>query len=94
LVPNFLFVHGVLSRGKVKNLQQILIGQSFPAIQMFARRQFREFLQVFRSQGIRNGMLFTKPFSEVNQFTATGAKWPISAFEPFPYLLARGTFYL
>jgi len=56
-----------MSAGKAENLQQIFIAPLFTPIQMFARRQVREFLQMFRPQGFRNSVLFAEPFSQVNQ---------------------------
>jgi hypothetical protein len=56
-----------MSAGKAVNLQQIFISPSITPVQMFARRQVRKFLQMFRPQGFRNSVLFAEPFSQVDQ---------------------------
>jgi hypothetical protein len=64
----------------------------FPAIEMFSRRQFGELFQVFRAQRIGNGVLFAKPFTQINQPATARAKGAGRPGEPVPYPLARRTF--
>src|SRR5438067_1811153 len=84
------FLSMVMGRANSENLTSVL--PSFVLVQMFSRRQFREFLEMFGAQGIGNGVFFTEPFPQVNQLATARAKGAGRTGEPIPYPLACRTF--
>jgi len=85
-----IFLSMVMCRAEAE--KTYTLSASFALVEMLPRRQFRKFLEMLRTQRIGNGVLFTKPFSQVNQLATARAERPARTREPVPHPLARRTF--
>ena len=68
-----------------------LIPIIFGLVQMFARWELFKFFKMFRAQRLRNHVLFSEPFAQVDELATFGTKRSVRRREPIAALFARGT---
>src|SRR6266540_45322 len=81
-----------LTRNRFEGRLHSWIRLSLGLVEMFTGRQLSVFLQMFRPQRFRDGVLLVEPLAEVNQTAALGAERAVGTGKPVANLLAGRAF--